>query len=123
MRPGDVIHVPPSGHVYVLGAVSRPGAHPIEKGDTVVDALSDAGGTVARANRKRMLLARRDENGAPVLLKFDLANAMARSGVDPQFDVRAGDVIFVSHRGRKQTWANARDAVWALTGIGALLLR
>jgi protein involved in polysaccharide export with SLBB domain len=124
VRPGDVIYVPPRGHVYVMGAVNEPGPHAVHKSDTVMDALADAGGTSARANTKRMVLARRrDENGKPMVVKFDMAMAMARSGADKRFDVQPGDVIFVPDRGDKRTWSNARDAVWMLTGLSSVLLR
>jgi hypothetical protein len=70
-----------------------------------------------------VLARRRDENGKPVVVKFDMAMAMARSGADKRFDLQPGDVIFVPQRGDKRIWSNARDAVWMLTGLSGLLLR
>ena len=45
VRPGDVIHVPEPGRVFVQGWVETPGAVAMTRGLTVLSAVTAAGGT------------------------------------------------------------------------------
>jgi polysaccharide export outer membrane protein len=53
LQAGDTVFVPRAAQVYVLGAVSRPGAFRYEPGMTVLQALTLAGGVTARGSEGR----------------------------------------------------------------------
>jgi polysaccharide biosynthesis/export protein len=53
LQQGDTVFVPRAEQVYVLGAVSRPGAFRYEPGMTVLQALTQAGGVTARGSEGR----------------------------------------------------------------------
>jgi len=60
LQAGDTIVVPEiEDEVYIFGQVVRPGAHPIHEGDTVIDAIADAGGPTAMAQINAIALIRR----------------------------------------------------------------
>ncbi len=60
LRAGDTLLVPRiEDEVYVLGAVVRPGAHPIHEGDTLIDIIADAGGPTVGADVGRIAVIRR----------------------------------------------------------------
>ncbi len=60
LRAGDTLLIPRiEDEVYVLGAVVRPGAHPIHEGDTLIDVIADAGGPTVGADVGRIAVIRR----------------------------------------------------------------
>ena len=58
LRDGDTIFVPRAELVYVFGQVKNPGAYPMQKGTTVLQALSLAGGVTDRGATGRLRVAR-----------------------------------------------------------------
>jgi len=86
LRDGDVILVPRAESIYVLGQVKTPGAIPLEKDVTVMQALALAGGVAERGSLTRIRIFRMI-NGKKVELKAGLD--------DP---VRAGDTVMVLER-------------------------
>jgi len=86
LRDGDVILVPRAESIYVLGQVKTPGAIPLEKAVTVMQALALAGGVAERGSLTRIRIFRMI-NGKKVELKAGLD--------DP---VRAGDTVMVLER-------------------------
>ena len=58
LRDGDTIFVPRAELVYVFGQVRNPGAYTVQKGTTVLQALSLAGGVTDRGATGRIRIAR-----------------------------------------------------------------
>lgn len=58
LRDGDTIFVPRAELVYVFGQVNRPGSYTLQRGTTVLQALSLAGGVTDRGTTGRIRVAR-----------------------------------------------------------------
>jgi polysaccharide export outer membrane protein len=58
LRDGDTIFVPRAELVYVFGQVNRPGSYTLQRGTTVLQALSLAGGVTDRGTTGRIRIAR-----------------------------------------------------------------
>ena len=86
LRDGDTIFVPRAETVYVFGQVKAPGAYPIQRNTTVLQALSLAGGVNERGATGRIKIVR-IEKGQTVEIKVKLTDI-----------VRAGDTIMVPER-------------------------
>lgn len=86
LRDGDTIFVPRAESVYVFGQVKNPGAYPIQRGTTVLQALSLAGGVTERGATGRIKIVR-IEKGKTVEIKVQLTDL-----------VRPGDTIMVPER-------------------------
>jgi len=89
LEPGDMVFVPraePTIPIYVTGHVKAPGAYPLAKGATVLQALAQAGGATDRGSTGRLTIVRTVE-GKTVELKAHLH--------DP---VRPGDTVIVGRR-------------------------
>ncbi|MFB3855540.1 MAG: polysaccharide biosynthesis/export family protein [Vicinamibacterales bacterium] len=86
LRDGDTIYVPRAETVFVFGQVARPGEYPIQKGTTVLQALSLAGGTTQRAALGRIKIRRR------------VGGKMTEIGVKLDDVVQPGDTINVPER-------------------------
>ncbi|HWI20250.1 MAG TPA: polysaccharide biosynthesis/export family protein [Vicinamibacterales bacterium] len=86
LRDGDTIFVPRAETVYVFGQVKLPGAYPIQRNTTVLQALSLAGGVSERGATGRIKIVRL-ENGKTVEVRVKLSDI-----------VRPGDTIMVPER-------------------------
>jgi len=86
LRDGDTIFVPRAESIYVFGQVKNPGAYPIQRTTTVLQALSLAGGVNERGATGRIKIVR-IEKGKTVEVKTKLTDI-----------VRAGDTIMVPER-------------------------
>ena len=86
LKDGDTIFVPRAESVYVFGQVKNPGAYPIQRTTTVLQALSLAGGVTERGATGRIKIVR-IEKGKTVELKVQLTDI-----------VRPGDTIMVPER-------------------------
>ena len=86
LHDGDTIFVPRAESVYVFGQVKNPGAYPIQKDTTVLQALSLAGGVTPQGamNRTKIL---RIVNGEKRELKVKVTDI-----------VQPGDTIMVPER-------------------------
>jgi len=60
---GDSIYVDRYPYFYIYGEVQRPGVYRLEKGMTVMQALSVGGGLTLRASKKDIQINRRDRGG------------------------------------------------------------
>jgi polysaccharide export outer membrane protein len=58
LKDGDTLVVPKAQAVYVFGQVRAPGAYAAEKGTTVLQALSLAGGVTDRGSTSRLVIVR-----------------------------------------------------------------
>ena len=86
LRDGDTIFVPRAESVYVFGQVKNPGAYPIQRATTVLQALSLAGGVNERGATGRIKIVR-IEKGKTVEVRVKLTDV-----------VRPGDTIMVPER-------------------------
>jgi polysaccharide export outer membrane protein len=66
---GDVIFVDRAPRFYITGEVQRPGAFRIERGMTVLQAVSAGGGLTLRGSERGMRVTRRGANGDPTTLE------------------------------------------------------
>jgi polysaccharide export outer membrane protein len=86
LQDSDTVFVPRAELVYVFGQVKNPGAYPLQKGTTVLQALSLAGGVSDRGAIGRVKVAR-IVNGKRIELKVRLEDVVA-----------AGDTLIVPER-------------------------
>ena len=86
LRDGDTIFVPRAETIYVFGQVKNPGAYPIQRDTSVLQALSLAGGVTDRGATGRIRIVRL-EKGKKLELRVKLDTV-----------VRAGDTIIVPER-------------------------
>ena len=85
--------------VNVIGAVNTAGRvqFPQERGLTIVDAISLAGGQSRLADLKRVKLTRKNASGEVTTQEIDVDGLMKRGGRDA-VPLEKGDVIFVPER-------------------------
>ena len=86
LQDNDTVFVPRAELVYVFGQVKNPGAYPFQKGTSVLQALSLAGGVNDRGATGRIRIARLHQ-GVKIEIKVRLEDA-----------VRPGDTIIVPER-------------------------
>lgn len=76
LLPGDVIFISPVGpQVAVLGSVRRPAIYELLAGESVADAVKDAGSTTPLASEARASLERNDEHGGRLAMEVRLDTA------------------------------------------------
>jgi polysaccharide export outer membrane protein len=85
-----------SKRVVVLGQVQKPGSFPLTPGFTLIQAISQAGGFNAIANRDRISLTRKTAAGQTrtIVLSVDAIT----EGTLPDIPLQAGDTIYVIER-------------------------
>jgi polysaccharide biosynthesis/export protein len=86
LRDGDTIFVTRAETIFVFGEVKNPGTFPVQRGTTVLQALSLAGGLTERGSTSRLKVVR-FVNGQKKEIKLKLTDL-----------VEAGDTIVVSER-------------------------
>jgi polysaccharide export outer membrane protein len=86
LRDGDTVFVPKAEPFFVTGQVRSPGSYPLQKGMTVLQALSVAGGVTDRGTTRRMKLIRMAD-GKKKELSVELTDL-----------VQPGDTIIVPQR-------------------------
>jgi polysaccharide export outer membrane protein len=69
---GDRIFIPKSERFYVYGEVNKPGVYRLERGMTVVQALSVAGGLTDKGTERGMKIRRKTKNGGEEVLPAQL---------------------------------------------------
>ncbi len=100
--------IPEAGHIlvrlatrdskvfYVLGEVNAPGAFPLRGRETVLDAILAAGGTNSCAARQKIILTRpTPPNSCRIVLPVDLVAIIQEGDTTTNYQIRAGDRIFV----------------------------
>ena len=106
VRPGDTVRVPRGGVaaggvgnvVYIFGAVGAQGAHPIDPGMGLVEALIRSTPT-ADANFSKVEIVR---NAGPRIMRMevDLKQYLGHASMTGNPELQAGDTIFIPHEGR-----------------------
>ncbi len=97
LRAGDIVYVPIEEivKVYVNGAVGKPGAIEMRRSApiTVLQAVTAAGGTSARASEKRTRVVRQRSDGTKEVLPVDLRRV--KQGRADDITLQPDDVVFV----------------------------
>lgn len=84
--------------IYVIGEVSRPGLLRVERGTTLLQALSQVGGMSKFAATKRIQLRRIVKGGGEEIFVFNYRGIERGQRVNTSLTVREGDVIVVPER-------------------------
>lgn len=84
---GDFILVPKMDTFYIHGEVKRPGSYRLERGMTVVQALSVGGGVTGRGSLKGIKVTRKDASGATHKVDVELSDLL-----------EPNDVVYVKER-------------------------
>lgn len=101
LENGDVVFVPPHGpRVRVTGEVIRPATYELRPGETLADALANAGGFTSVAERRRVQIERilaPGERTAPGSdrIVMEVTSAQLASGMGPAIPLQGGDVVRV----------------------------
>lgn len=85
--------------VNVIGQVNKPDRVPFpqEKGLTIIEAITLAGGQTRLADLKKVKLTRKQDNGETEVREIDVDALMKRGGRDA-FPLQKDDVIFIPER-------------------------
>ena len=98
LQPGDVINVPVETiiHVYVFGAVGKPGALDVKKskGITLLQAIAQAGGIAEGGSKSGVIIKRKTKEGKEIKLKVNIKKII--KGQKPDIPLQEGDVVYVS---------------------------
>jgi len=123
LQAGDIVTVPHSGIVYVLGAVSRPGGFVLanDRGQmTTLKVLALAGGLGTTAKSDHAVIVRKDSQGQQHEVAVDLKKVMKRQSEDVQ--LQPSDILYVPSSAGKQAMLRALEFGIAL-GSGVALYR
>ena len=91
-RPGEVF--------YVLGEVNAPGAFPVTGNDTVLSAITQAGGPTRRASYENIVLSRPTvPEGCRIVYPVCYTNIVQLGDTTTNYQLRPGDRIFVASKG------------------------
>jgi polysaccharide export outer membrane protein len=123
LQAGDVVTVPHSGIVYILGAVNRPGGFILanDRGQlTVLKILALAGGLNRTAKRDHAVVIRKNSQGQQHEVAINLKKVMERQEEDIQ--LQPSDILFVPDSPARQAMIRAAEFGIAL-GSGVALYR
>lgn len=123
LQAGDVVTVPHSGIVYVIGAVSRPGGFVLTNDReklTTLKILALAGGFTPTAKTDRAVVIRKDTQGKQYEVPLDLKKIQNRKTED--LELQPSDILFVPQSGAKQAFLRSVEFGIAL-GSGVALYR
>ena len=123
LQAGDIVTVPHSGIVYVLGAVNKPGGFVLanDRGQlTALKILALAGGLSHVARSDHAVIVRKDTQGRQHEVAVDLKKVMERQAEDVQ--LQPSDILYVPNSASKQAMFRALEFGIAL-GSGVALYR
>src|SRR5216684_2419183 len=123
LQAGDIVTVPHSGIVYVLGAVSKPGGFVLanDRGQlTTLKILALAGGLSPTAKSDHAVIVRKDNQGQQHEVAVDLKKVMQRQSEDLQ--LQPSDILYVPNSASRQAMVRALEFGIAL-GSGVALYR
>lgn len=81
LQGGDIVLVPAMDVFYVYGQVEKPGRYRLERGMTIMQAISVSGGLTMRGTEKGLSLRRRADNGDIVSVKSALNDELLPNDV------------------------------------------
>jgi polysaccharide export outer membrane protein len=118
IRPNDVISIPRSDIVYVVGDVVRAGGFSVNEKErmTALQALSLAGGLTPSAKSKHTRILRKSSASGRSEIDINLNAILA--GQQADVPLQADDILFVpSSSTRKVTMRTVEAVVQAVTGV------
>jgi polysaccharide export outer membrane protein len=121
LQAGDIVTVPHSGIVYVLGSVARPGGFVLanDRGHmTTLKVLALAGGVSITAKSDHSVIIRRDAQGQQHEVPVDLKKVMHREAEDIQ--LQPSDILYVPNSAAKQVLIRSMEFAVALASSAAL---
>lgn len=93
---GDIVDVTHSEYAYIQGEVRSPGRIAIERGLTLLRAISMVGGLTEWANRKEIRILYSEENGVTRVEVYNLRKIQLGKAADPA--LHGGETIIVDRR-------------------------
>jgi polysaccharide export outer membrane protein len=120
---GDIVTVPHSGIVYVLGAVNKPGGFVLanDRGQmTTLKVLALAGGLGSTAKRDHAVIVRKNAQGQQHEVAVDLKKVMQRQAEDVQ--LQPSDILYVPDSAARKALLRTAELGIAL-GTGVALYR
>jgi len=121
LQAGDIVTVPHSGIVYVLGSVGRPGGFVLanDRGQmTTLKLLALAGGLTRTARADHAVIVRKDVQGQQHQVEVDLQKVMDRKAEDVQ--LQPSDILYVPNSAAKQAIYRGLEFAIALGSSVAL---
>ena len=118
--PGDWIHVPRAGIIYVVGAVGQPGGYVLNTARehlTVLQLVAIAGDLKPTAKREHSIIIRRSAPGGERQeIALDIKKILA--GKSPDVALQGNDILFVpDSAGKKALRRGAEAAIQIATGL------
>jgi polysaccharide export outer membrane protein len=110
LQAGDIVTVPHSGIVYVLGAVVRPGGFVLanDRGHmSTLKVLALAGGLNNTAKSEHCVIVRKNAQGQQTEVAIDLKKVMNRQQEDIQ--LQPSDILYVPNSAAKQAMLRALE--------------
>lgn len=95
LQPGDVVHVPPTREVLVLGAVVRPGPYVPPPQARLLDVLGLAGGVRQDVGVGSILVTRSASRGEAFAYNIDYLELISRPAGELNLPLRGGEVVYV----------------------------
>ena len=123
LQAGDIVTVPHSGIVYVLGAVTKPGGFVLanDRGQmTTLKVLALAGGLGPTAKRDHAVIVRKNAQGQQHEVAVDLKKVMQRQAEDVQ--LQPSDILYVPDSAARKALLRTAELGIAL-GTGVALYR
>lgn len=119
LEPGDVVYVPDSQTVLVIGAFARSGPQPYDPKLTLMDYIARAGGVIQGHGELGTLL-RPLTDGTTEMVRLDLGRL--HLGVVPEpVVIKPGDIIYVPIKAPKRDlWDKLRDFIVTLGAVDSL---
>ena len=103
---------------YVLGEVNAPGSFQLKGRETVLDALLAAGGLNSNASRKNVILVRpTPPDGCRTVLPVDYVGIVQLGDTSTNYQIRAGDRVFVATRTFSEDLMHLLDSKHSTTAI------
>jgi len=118
ISPGSSVYVPECGYVFVTGHVEEPGAYPLRKNMTTLQAISTAGDFSNTASRCVRLVRRVSPNKIEVR-KIDLAAVSAGKAADVK--LRKSDILEAKASIWKVPIYGTFDFIKSVLGVGTSL--
>ena len=123
LQAGDIVTVPHSGIVYVLGAVGKPGGYVVANDRaqmSTLKLLALAGGLSHTAKSDHAVIIRKDTQGQQHEVTLDLKKVLTRKAEDVQ--LLPSDILYVPDSAAKQALLRAAE-FGVLLGSGVALYR
>lgn len=96
---GEVIHIPVSRQILVIGEVTRPGAFNLPEGGRILDLLALAGGLKNNAAHQEIIITRQGAEGEQVWV-MDYQTVISNQS-EKNLLLQGGDVVFIPELSRQ----------------------